>query len=305
MMSQTPFPAADRNILADVEFRIVLVGEPTTPDFDAVADELLTTVPDATFRVVRDLPQFVSELENEDVPDLIIFVQTWPDEFRFSDLLALPWIGPLTQVLCVYGPWCVSDGRSRHDWPLALRVPLEHLGAEILSGYSRNLGRLEGPENPGPGKVGPPPSIPWTAGRDEVFAARYASDDKSPAGQAKGRLISRRVRIETFDLPQRQFWSELLTRAGYQLHDRTADVSCDLILWDADPAGGRRTNADLLEAWSLLKGHSMTAKIVVMTGFLVPEMLARWQALGAAAVICKLLPISALLARLKRICETA
>jgi hypothetical protein len=299
-MSQKPVDITEQIVPSDNEFLIVLVGESTTSEFDAVADELLSAIPDATFRVVRDLAQLSTDLQDEGVPDLIIFVLTWPDEFRFSELIALPWIGPLTQVLCVYGAWCVSDGRSRQDWPLALRIPLEHLSAEVLAAFARNAN--SGPVARVRGRADSTSTIPWTAGRDEVFAARYAFDLPQSLVETAPVQTTRRVRISSPDLAQAQFWRDLAILGAYQIQHQT-NAPADLLLWDGDPFGSSRSNSELLETWANLTNDRSDTKIVVLTGFQTSAMVARYQSLGASAVISKLLPISALMGRLNRIWE--
>jgi hypothetical protein len=118
-------------------------------------------VPDEAVSQVVDLVELRRFVEENGVPDLLILVQTWSDEFAFSELLGLPGIGPLSRMLCVYGPWCISDGRNRQNFPLALRLPLEDLRPALRCEWGQLVGQ-----------VPPAAPLPWTAGRDEVFAAR-------------------------------------------------------------------------------------------------------------------------------------
>jgi hypothetical protein len=88
--------------------------------------------------------------------DLIIACQLWPDEYAPGDLRALLRAFPLARLVCCYGPWCASDGRTRDVWPLAVRVPAEFAARRI----DLELEVLAGDRWP----------LPLTASRDEIFA---------------------------------------------------------------------------------------------------------------------------------------
>lgn len=282
-----------------MEFQIVLVGEPTTDEFEIVAEVLVSAAPDATYRVAADLDQLAVDLRDEDVPDLIVFVQTWSDEYRFANVVTLPGIGPLTPMVCVYGPWCTADGRSRQDWPLALWIPIEHFREELLQHYFPANASV--PE-PRPGRSSY--LIPWTAGRDEIFAARYALPSQFEKMKRTRHALQRRVRIDTPDLSMRKLWREVLERAGFQVYTTASNVSCDVILWDADPGGNTQANSELLEVWSLLRAGTSRSRFFVITGFETPDLVTRWESLGADGVISKLLPLAALLELLVRSLST-
>src|SRR6266478_2313160 len=57
-------------------------------------------------------------------PDLIVVLQSWSDQFSESDVHDLIAHCPLARIVCCFGPWCDSDGRTRSIWPLAVRVPV-------------------------------------------------------------------------------------------------------------------------------------------------------------------------------------
>ncbi|MDB5389726.1 MAG: hypothetical protein JWM11_5372 [Planctomycetaceae bacterium] len=268
----------------DSEFRIVLVGEPSVPEFEIVAEVLLTAAPEATYQVVADPDQLVVDLRDEDAPDLIVFVQTWSDEYHFSEVVTLPSIGPLTQLLCVYGPWCAADGRSRLDWPLALRIPLENFRVEIVQAIilaSDSCLDVRGLRSDSP--------IPWTAGRDEVFTARYAFSVPDTAHKSPSRSLPARICVVTPDLGLRQLWSDLLNCNGYQI-DVSGDP-CDIIIWDADPSSSSCANSELIKTWEGLGARAENSKLIVLTGFHTPDQVERWKSLGAVAVVSKLLPL--------------
>ncbi|MCA9079997.1 MAG: hypothetical protein KDA58_05530 [Planctomycetaceae bacterium] len=89
-------------------------------------------------------------------PDLVLVCQHWSDEYRTDEVEQLLATCPLARVICCYGPWCASDGRTRNVWPLALRVPVEQAAMRIEAERLVALG-LRAP-------------LPCTATVEEIFA---------------------------------------------------------------------------------------------------------------------------------------
>jgi hypothetical protein len=87
--------------------------------------------------------------------DLVIVCQHWPDEYTAAEVRALLRAFPLARLVCCYGSWCGSDGRTRDVWPLAVRVPAEWAARRI----DLELEVLAGTRWP----------LPLTASRDEIF----------------------------------------------------------------------------------------------------------------------------------------
>jgi len=88
-------------------------------------------------------------------PDLVVVCQHWSDEFGEPDVQRLLESYPLARLVCCYGLWCESDGRTRDVWPLSVRVPArsaaERIGCELAV--------IAGTRAP----------LPLTASRDEIF----------------------------------------------------------------------------------------------------------------------------------------
>jgi len=88
-------------------------------------------------------------------PELVIVCQHWPNEYTSADVRKLLTAFPLARLVCCYGPWCASDGRTRDIWPLSVRVPAEFavrridIELEVMAGTR--------------------PPLPLTASRDEIF----------------------------------------------------------------------------------------------------------------------------------------
>ena len=54
--------------------------------------------------------------------DVVVVLQAFSDEYSAADAGQL--IGRMLfgRVLCCYGPWCISDGRTHDIWPVVVRV---------------------------------------------------------------------------------------------------------------------------------------------------------------------------------------
>jgi hypothetical protein len=86
--------------------------------------------------------------------DLVIVCQHGPDEYTAAEVRAVLRAFPLARLVCCYGAWCSSDGRTRDVWPLAVRVPAEWAARRI----DLELEVLAGARWP----------LPLTASRDEI-----------------------------------------------------------------------------------------------------------------------------------------
>ncbi len=87
--------------------------------------------------------------------DLVVVCQHWPDEYTAGEVRAVLRAFPLARLICCYGSWCGSDGRTRDVWPLAVRVP----AAQVARRIDLELDVLAGSRWP----------LPLTASRDEIF----------------------------------------------------------------------------------------------------------------------------------------
>jgi hypothetical protein len=95
-------------------------------------------------------------------PELVIVCQHGSDEFAEPDVHRLIGLFPLARLVCCYGHWCASDGRTRDIWPLAVRVPVDAATERVR----RELDVLSGRR----------PPLPLTASRDEIFLFDNALD---------------------------------------------------------------------------------------------------------------------------------
>ena len=54
--------------------------------------------------------------------DIVVVLQAFSDEYSAADAGQLIGRMLFRRVLCCYGPWCLSDGRTHEIWPVAARV---------------------------------------------------------------------------------------------------------------------------------------------------------------------------------------
>lgn len=90
----------------------------------------------------------------EESPELILVAQGWSEAQSGAEIQRLQDRYPLARMVCVYGPLCESDGRTRQTWPGALRVPKRKLGWRL----EQEIRVLRGESAP----------LPWTATREEI-----------------------------------------------------------------------------------------------------------------------------------------
>jgi hypothetical protein len=132
---------------------VVLIGQSRRTEFGPVLAGLAAH----SIHVIKSdpSPQFANGAPSA---DLWIVCQSWPDEFSPSEVCRIVDGCASKRLMCVYGAWCASDGRTRDTWPLASRVPVCEFAARLRS----ELGMIAGRTAP----------VPMTAARDECFAAR-------------------------------------------------------------------------------------------------------------------------------------
>jgi hypothetical protein len=158
MMADPPPPIAERSP------KLLVIGDffsPTMEPLRVAVENLVNSGADARF--LKDMPPRAHVADDRPwFPDLVLICQHEPDEFTTRDVHALIGRHPLARLVCSYGPWCASDGRTRDIWPLAVRVPVE-LAPERIR---RELDVLAGRRSP----------LPLTASRDEIFLFDNAVD---------------------------------------------------------------------------------------------------------------------------------
>jgi hypothetical protein len=136
---------------------VLIIGDLFSPEMQVVerrVEELAGATGDV--RSAANVSEAVATCSSElwD-PDLVIVCQLWPDEFRAVEVVQLLEAFPLARLICCYGSWCASDGRTRDIWPLSIRVPAARAARRI----DLEIEVLAGSRWP----------LPLTASRDEIF----------------------------------------------------------------------------------------------------------------------------------------
>jgi hypothetical protein len=252
---------------------VLLLGDPALDDFRPVVEIIRRQVPGERVR---------EETDAEDVaalvgaggwhPDLIVILQSWPDQFSENDVHKLLALCPLARIICCFGPWCVSDGRTRSIWPLAVRIP-------VAAARGRLAGELALLENHEDSSV----PLPLTASRAEIFENDYSrpSDTllKTPAVTT--------VAVISPDRPFRGML-EAATRNREQTSRASAVGSApDVIFFDADP-----WDAERMRILGATREAFPRAKLVACVGFPRSDLDAAVRANGADDVWFKLAPLA-------------
>lgn len=233
---------------------------------ECTAADLRTAVDlDAALRLVRAENWF---------PDLVVVLQNWPDEYSRRDIEALIAASPLARIVCCYGAWCDSDGRTRTLWPPAVRVST--LAATLRLQHELEL--LRG------GRCGP--VLPLTGGREEIFAYDHSQPVAATSGGAPIAVIS----------PDAAYAANLQTTlrmAGFSIAASSCEPTTTAVVWDIDP-----WNEGIAAELTAFQ-QQRSLPILALMGFPRSDEIAAVKARGATAVIPKLGSQAALIAAMQ------
>lgn len=190
--------------------------------------------------------------------DLCVVLQGWPDEFPAATVQAMLSIGITSRLVCCQGAWCASAGRTRADWPLAVCVPVELFAARL----KLELNVLDGVRDP----------LPYTASRDEIFAALYCAETASAPTAQLG--------IES---PDHAYARELQSIAAGSIQTERQGA----VLVDVDPCD-LTTTAQLAQAVQA----GSPGRVIALSGFPRAEHRVACMAAGAAACLSKFDPLT-------------
>jgi hypothetical protein len=149
---------------------VLVVGDLFSPEMQSVERRVEELARDRSdVRILSDVAQALSRSAADAWhPDLVIVCQHWPDQYTAAEVRQLLGAFPLARLICCYGVWCASDGRTRDVWPLSTRIPAElaprriDLELEVLAGTRW--------------------ALPLTASRDEIFLFDPEIGIAAPAG---------------------------------------------------------------------------------------------------------------------------
>jgi hypothetical protein len=204
-------------------------------------------------------------------PDLVVVVQDWPDQFSQIDVDDLLRLCPLARIVCCFGPWCDSDGRTRSIWPLAVRVPIVAAEGRLAKELSL-LAHHETACRP----------LPLTASRAEIFEFDFKPLAARGPTPSRGAVISPDGRF-------RQMLKSVLSAWGLQSCEADDVDPPGVIVFDADP-----WDVDRQTALRMTRSAHPRAKLVACAGFPRPDLDAALRRSGADAVWFKLAPLDEL-----------
>ena len=135
---------------------VILIGRIETME-SAIASTMTHCKTLTRFARVEDLGETIDTW-----PDLVVVLQHSPDEYSKRQIESLLARFAVSRVLCCYGPWCASMGRTRAYWSPAVTVPLAEFEHRLKLEHDVILGKR--------------PALPITAGLDEVFGFNASVD---------------------------------------------------------------------------------------------------------------------------------
>ena len=251
---------------------VVIVGPFSHATFAPLLQDVTSLAGDDQIRAhgsIRSLLSHNRESDSSDQVDLLIVLQAWPDQYPHSEILDLLDRFPLTRLMVCYGPWCDSDGRTRHLWPAAVRVPI----AQASSRVSLELAVTSPPAEP----------LPLTASRDETYFRDFSWESSE-----KRRDLS--IAINTPDPAVRSWLTAWICDQNWtvrQVADTSAEL--DLLIWDVDPWSP--ATADQIVT---CRRQRPQVPIVGMVGFARDHEVDQMHECGIAAVLTKTGPANEL-----------
>lgn len=238
--------------------RLLLIGVPAAGRFDSVQNVLVKSGADVQLEAIESIAELRSSRAAIEAPDLILVFQDWPEQYTSAEAGWLLSSHTTSRVLCVYGGWCESDGRTRNVWVHAVRVPQWRFPFRLR----REVQILSGADVP----------LPLTASRRECFLFEHRPKPVSTV------IPDRVIRIVTRD---RAFAGALTAVLDLPEPPLTAP---DVILFDVDP-----WNMETEQELEGLAGDYPQARLIGLTGFPSHAPVGEITAAGASAVLPKLL----------------
>ena len=261
-----------------LDINVVLVGPFADAEFAPLVERAASlTGPDQlrAYASVRSLIGSRRAATTEDRVDLLIVLQSWPEQYTQAEALDLLDQLPLARLVVCYGPWCDSDGRTRSVWPHAVRVPL----AQAAFRLQLEAAALRASHSP----------LPLTANRDECFAHDYS---RATDGSCRDHSVA----LKTDDPAIRDWLAGWICDQGWSRHDSgQTDDDPDVLIWDVDP-----WSAEIADQVAAFRRRSPKSTIIGLVGFARDHEVAQMHRSGVAAVLTKTTPSC----ELRRMIET-
>lgn len=250
--------------------RASVIGDTSPAEFQPAVEQVHQNLAAANLRWETGFEAFRQAIAAGWWPELIIILQAWPDQLSVQEVEELISLCPLARIVCCFGPWCDSDGRTRSIWPLGVRVP----AAAFASRFEHELALMSHRREGGP--------LPLTASRTEIFEFDFAHP-------ATRRPIASDVSVISPDGRFREMIASALRNAGStvaELHNaRPATIVFDADPWDANRA---------TELAHLRSTHPRS-QLIACVGFSRPHVDAELRGAGADTVWLKLAPLTELI----------
>jgi hypothetical protein len=249
---------------------LLLLGDAEPDNVRAAGVDRQDFVRSSRIRIANDIAALRRIVANEHwFPDLIVVWQTWPDQFLEAEVHELIALCPLARIVCCFGPWCDSDGRTRSIWPLAVRVPAAAARARL----ERELAVLRQHE---PHRA----LLPLTASRAEIFEFDFDRPTATGTASTTAAVIS----------PDRS-WREMIESSlraagGIDVHEPQAATRPQAIVFDADP-----WDADRARVLRAIRAKDDRARIIAAIGFPRLDLEVALRQAGADKVWFKLAPL--------------
>lgn len=216
------FPEADFRVSMSVS--IAMIAESQCPGISEITAWLQTEAGRTADHIWPDIPAAErAGLGTQLRPDLTIVLQSWSDQYPPEHVDRLIGATLYSGLLCCYGVWCESDGRSRQTWPHSTRVPLDHARTAV----EREIHRIQAQRA----------VLPRTAARDEVFLHRNGD-----FGTVAGRETAKTAIVVSPDRVLRDTWTAVLRFQGIRtsgiplkVTESVAGRPADVVLHDLDP----------------------------------------------------------------------
>jgi hypothetical protein len=260
---------------------VLLLGDPALDDFRPAVETIRHRVPGERIREATGAHDLAALVGAEGWhPDLIVVLQSWPDQFSENDVHKLLALCPLARIVCCFGPWCDSDGRTRSIWPLAVRIPIAAARGRLI----RELALLDNDNDPAA-------PLPLTASRAEIFD----NDSRAPADKSPENVRATAAAVISPDRPFRRMLEAAARDWGYRVHESSQGDAPAVIFFDADPWDVQR----MIILRTIREAHPQ-AKLVACAGFPRPDLGTALRENGADDVWFKLSPLADLRNRARR-----
>ena len=218
--------------------QLLIVGQTDRLEASALMEWMVQSLHPADIRRSATLESALEQFSADDwIPDLIVMIQSWPDEVTRPEIDRLSRFAPLARWVVCYGVWCEGDGRTRDLWPLAVRVPLWSAPSRLMHEWRLLCGESV-------------PPLPMSASREEAFSVDYPElRGRAVAGSSTVGAGASSVIVRSPDSAYQHSLWQLLTEAGHAIASDANAV--DAIVVGVNSEHGRPSENPPPRVWLL------------------------------------------------------